>query len=459
MITIWIITIFLFLFEFRVFSCHALPSDRFLDKEVEHTLNTLIKSSSKYKNLPPLESNPKSKSKTIIPGSIPEYVSWYAPLVFLYSEERYLPYDIEEYVSHFRPTWRNGTLIDLPGKDPKDPYYTKQKLHLSDLEHLPQSTHDELVFLSSLSDFDTDPEWITGKHNKPNYYNGEIKNAPATLIVTDKGNGWVDAYWFYFYSFNLGPFVMGFGPFGNHVGDWEHSLVRFYNGEPVIVWMSAHGGGGAYFYDHMERESLNSTGIAIGNGDQPVIFSARGTHANYPSTGQHSHDIPYAILSDFTDRGGLWNPAKNYLAYTYTPSDENHKNMELVIANGSHPFREAKYGKWLEYNGAWGDPKLDPEDPRQHWSPFEWKYIDGPSGPLTKNLLRTSPCQRAKWWNFWNGCNVRRYVQYGQGMFDQEGNNSCGNFYAYFQNRWIRKVIETLSWGGWICFIIDIFYG
>lgn len=463
MLFLQILVVLSYIFETRISHCFASPIDKLSDKEVEDKLDALLQSRSSYKNLPPLESYPSAKSRTLKPGTIPEYVTRYAPLVFLYSEEKYLPYDIEEYVSHFRPTWRNGTVIDLPGKDPNDPFYKNQVLHLSDLEHLPKSTHEELVFLSSLSDFDTDPEWITGVHNKPNYYNGEIKNAPVTLIVTDKGNGWVDAYWFFFYSFNLGPFVMGFGPFGNHIGDWEHCLVRFYKGEPVIIWMSAHGGGGAYFYDHMEKETLDSTGIGIGNGEQPVIFSARGTHANYPSTGQHSHDLPYSILSDFTDRGGLWNTALNYLAYTYTPADEKQfrgaEEMELTLANGSHPFRESKYGKWLEYNGAWGDPKLDPEDPRQHWSPFEWKYIDGPTGPLTKNLVRTSPCQRAKWWNFWNGCNVRRYIQYGQGVFDQEGNNSCGSLYVHLKNKWVRKAVESITWGGWVCFMIDLVFG
>lgn len=434
-----------------------MPLEQLWDEAREQEIGLMVEAKSKYKNLPPLKARPEPHERTLKAGEIPQFVTDYAPLVFLYSEERYLPYDIDEYVSNFRPTWRNGTTIDLPGKDPSDPLYTKQRLRLSDLEKLPKSTKEDKVFFTSLTDFDTDPEYITGKHNKPNYYDGKIEHAPATLIVTDKGNGWVDAYWFYFYSFNLGPFVMGFGPFGNHVGDWEHSLVRFYNGEPVVVWMSAHGGGGAYFYDHMEKESLDSTGIAVGNGKQPAIFSARGTHANYPSTGQHSHDLPYAILSDFTDRGGLWNPALNYLAYTYTP--ENGGDMEVNYANGSHPFRETKYGKWLTYNGAWGDPKLDPEDPRQHWSPFEWKYIDGPSGPLTKNLVRTSPCQRAKWWNFWNGCNVRQYIQYGRGMFDQEGNNSCGHLYAQFQNTWIRKVVETVTWGGWVCFLLDLFRG
>lgn len=437
--------------------CYSSPLNLLSNEKRDNDIELLLHSKTKYKGLPPLESHPSPERRTLTPGIIPKYISDYAPLVFLYSEEKYLPYDIEKYVSNFRPAWRNGTTISIPGKNPKDPLYQNQKLKITDLEHLPKSKEDK-VFLTSLSGFDKDPEFITGKNNKPNLYNGEIKNAPAVLIVTDKGNGWVDAYWFYFYSFNLGPFVMGFGPFGNHVGDWEHSLVRFYKGEPVVVWMSAHGGGGAYFYEQLEKESLNETGIGIGNGKQPVIFSARGTHANYPSTGQHSHDIPYAILSDFTDRGSLWNPVTNYLAYTYTPTDDSNE-LKISYGNGSHPSREQRFGNWLYFDGAWGDPTLDPKDPRQHWSPFEWKYIDGPTGPLTKNLLRTSPCQRAKWWNFWNGCNIRRYIQYGEGIFDKEGNNSCGHFYSRFQNKFIRRIVETLTMGGWICFIADLLYG
>ena len=421
----------------------------------------LLNSGTLYKNLPKLQSFPTRDSLTVKPGEIPSYVTEYAPLVYLYSEERYLPYDISKYVTNFRPAWRNGTTIEISGKDANDPMYKNQKLHLKDLEHLPKSDN-ELVFLTALSDFDKDPAWITGEMNKPNLYNGEIKDAPAVLIVADKGDGWVDAYWFYFYSFNLGPYVMGFGPFGDHIGDWEHSLVRFYKGDPVVIWMSAHGGGGAYFYDHMDKESLDSTGIAIGNGKQPVIFSARGTHANYPSTGQHNHDLPYSILSDFTDRGGLWNPAKNYLAYTYTPiygddSDEFH--MEVNYGNGSHPFRETEYGKWLLYDGAWGDPKLLPDEPRQRWSPFEWKYIDGPTGPLTKHLTRTSACQTVNWKNSHNGCNARRYIKYGEGVFDQEGNNNCGHIYTRFKNRWVRKLVEVVTWGGWTCAILDLLYG
>ena len=109
------------------------------------------------------------------------------------------------------------------------------------------------TFLTSLDDFDKDPSWLLG--HEPNYGSGEIAKAPAILIVVDKGNGWVDAYWFYFYAFNLGPFIMGYGPWGNHVGDWEHTLVRFFQGEPQYLWMSAHSGGGYYEFSALEKKT------------------------------------------------------------------------------------------------------------------------------------------------------------------------------------------------------------
>ena len=81
---------------------------------------------------------------------------------------------------------------------------------------------------------------------------GGRSNAPAILIVVNKGKGIVDAFWFYFYSFNLGNVVFNVR-FGNHVGDWEHSLVRFQHGKPKAVFLSEHNFGEAYAYEALEK--------------------------------------------------------------------------------------------------------------------------------------------------------------------------------------------------------------
>jgi len=81
---------------------------------------------------------------------------------------------------------------------------------------------------------------------------GGRSEAPAVLIAIDKGNGIVDAFWFYFYSYNLGNLVFNVR-FGNHVGDWEHSLIRFKDGKPKAVFFSEHSFGEAYSYEAVEK--------------------------------------------------------------------------------------------------------------------------------------------------------------------------------------------------------------
>ena len=81
---------------------------------------------------------------------------------------------------------------------------------------------------------------------------GGRSDAPAVLVVVPKGDGVVDAFWFFFYSYNLGNAVFNIR-FGNHVGDWEHTVVRFQHGEPKAVFFSEHSFGEAYTYDAIEK--------------------------------------------------------------------------------------------------------------------------------------------------------------------------------------------------------------
>jgi hypothetical protein len=69
----------------------------------------------------------------------------------------------------------------------------------------------------------------------PNRKRGGRSDAPAVLVTVNKGDGIVDAFWFFFYSFNLGNVVLNVR-FGNHVGDWEHTAIRFQHGVPKAVF-------------------------------------------------------------------------------------------------------------------------------------------------------------------------------------------------------------------------------
>ena len=60
-----------------------------------------------------------------------------------------------------------------------------------------------------------------------------------------------------------------------------------------------------------------------------------------------------------------------------------------------------------------GDDTLSRKDSRQVYSFIGgYKYIEGPTGPLSKNLMRLEPCESAQWWNFWKVCNVRNDIEW-----------------------------------------------
>ena len=187
---------------------------------------------------------------------IPQYVFDYAPLVHLYSGEQFWPSDIAEHLTHVTPNL-NYTPIQPTSTNP----------NLTNLDSLNEYSRGRYVYLKSDDNVEERPDWLASKKNIPNASShedaGAPKNqrtdcrpgrsdAPAVLIVVNKGRGIVDAFWFYFYSYNLGNMVLNVR-FGNHVGDWEHSLVRFQNGKPKVVFFSEHNFGSAYSYSAVEK--------------------------------------------------------------------------------------------------------------------------------------------------------------------------------------------------------------
>lgn len=199
---------------------------------------------------------------------VPEYVLDYAPLVHLYSGEQFWPGDIGEHLEHVTPL-----LNYTPVK-----YFT-QSMNLTNLDDLNLYNHGRFVYLTSEDNVEDRPDWLGGEKNIPDIpeeedgffiwvkkvikrilpigtvappMQGGRSDAPAVLIVVEKGEGVIDAFWFYFYSYNLGNLVFNVR-FGNHVGDWEHCLVRFKDGEPKFVFVSEHTFGQAYSYDAIEK--------------------------------------------------------------------------------------------------------------------------------------------------------------------------------------------------------------
>jgi hypothetical protein len=154
--------------------------------------------------------------------------------VYLDKNELYLPSDIGSQLAHTNPTLNVTTIKNAPAP-----------LSLSDLEQLNAIGNCDVdhfsncpIYLTSKDNVTANPPWLNGV--LPDPVTGEAAGTKScAIIVNDHGNGIVDAYYMYFYAFNLGPTVLG-QVLGDHVGDWEHTMVRFTNGTPTSMWFSQH---------------------------------------------------------------------------------------------------------------------------------------------------------------------------------------------------------------------------
>lgn len=131
--------------------------------------------------------------------------------------------------------------------------------NLSTLSHLNEKGPN--VFLTSKDDVATDPAWLRG--TQPDGQGATPGAITAAIIVHDRGNDELDAFYMYFYSYNRGNSVFG-QELGSHVGDWEHNMIRFRKGQPMAVWFSQHSRGQAFTYSCLEKE-----GIRVSSPHQP----------------------------------------------------------------------------------------------------------------------------------------------------------------------------------------------
>ncbi|KAJ5797914.1 uncharacterized protein N7503_007210 [Penicillium pulvis] len=292
-------------------------------------------------------------------SDIPQYVYTHAPLVWLYSTDPYRPSDLQAQLDNTTPEVNWTAVAGAPSP-----------LTLENLDKLNDLGNTSVYLTTSGGIAQTpQPSWWDGITPDSN---GRTGNATGcAIVVVNHGAGKVDAFYFYFYAYNKGDKVLGL-EFGDHIGDWEHNMIRFVNGTPQAVWFSQHASGQAFTYNALEKDGL-----------RPYAFSANGTHANYAIVGQHDHTIPglnlpAGLLLDYTDKGVLWDPTLNAYAYTYDPATATFASD----TSASYPV------PWLNFNGQWGDAQ-----PVGEPSIFgEAKYVAGPNGPKFKTLDRTHVC-------------------------------------------------------------------
>lgn len=127
-------------------------------------------------------------------------------MVYLDVGEIYYPSDLATHVEKTHPTLNFTTIKDIPNP-----------LNLDNLDKL-NTLGDDNVYLTSTKSIIQMPKFLQGK--KPGTKSLRTKHANScAVVVVEKGNGIVDAFYMYFYTFNEGPSGLGHRV-GNHLGDW-----------------------------------------------------------------------------------------------------------------------------------------------------------------------------------------------------------------------------------------------
>lgn len=278
------------------------------------------------------------------------------------TKEEYFPSDMYAQVTNTHPEINLTNIANPP-----------ETLTLENLDSLNQYGNGGMnIYLTSNMPITSSPEWLIGIVPDSN---GETKNIKsAAIIINDHGSGLVDAFYMYFYAYNQGNTVL-FKELGDHIGDWEHNMIRFQDGKPQAMWFSQHGNGEAFTYNAAQKIGI-----------RPVSYSARGSHANYAIAGTHDHTIPdlnlpAGLIQDYTSKGMLWDPTLSTYLYKYHADTASFESI-----NGSPVGAMA-------FKGKWGDEQYPNSDPKQPPPFFGFvKYVSGPTGPWDKQLNRTKVC-------------------------------------------------------------------
>ncbi|KAH8712234.1 hypothetical protein GQ44DRAFT_762697 [Phaeosphaeriaceae sp. PMI808] len=253
---------------------------------------------------------------------VPKYILEHAPLVHLFSKDPYRPSSLAAQIVNTHPE------IDFKGVT-----ISKSPLTIDNIDQLNAvgTNGGRDVYLTSNNDITTNPKWLEGIQVDSNGGTGDEKT--GVIVVVDKGEGIVDAFYFYFFAFNWGGIVLG-KQLGDHVGDWEHNMIRFINGVPTYIWLSQHSNGEAFTFAAMNKDT---------SGKRPICYAANGSHALYPLPGAHDHTIPNLnlptpfLLVDETDTGPIYDPTLSSYIYTYNTTTSTFTPYNPPIPRATSP--------------------------------------------------------------------------------------------------------------------------
>jgi hypothetical protein len=269
-------------------------------------------------------------TKPLTLDQVNDAIKKYGPLLHLHPDEQFFNTSIDYFLAH-------SELIEVIDKKKK-----QTKSHgVVKAEELPQSGKDHSFYLNLKDD---------GK-------SGDFSQAKAYVRAFWKpGMAYTDLQFWLFNSYN-GPGTLhidglkmdsiassgdiSVAPLGEHVGDWEMCMVRVNNTTLNVdgIWLSQHAKGHFVTADQL-------AGTLKFQGKQPIIYSARNGHGNFPSPGPNQTEfkkiggIPagfdFFVRNDCAEGGRTLDCSKSY---------------ELISADFLPGVKEPA---WVTYPFAWG---------------------------------------------------------------------------------------------------------
>lgn len=251
----------------------------------------------------------------------------YAPQVFLAPGEERAPLAAEEFLARSSLAWSHDAgcedhvLARVGSVDPARLGHGGYAHPQADL----RCRHGDVVHRSNAR---TRPFDLVSTGNEGFHLDAEDSVLEGAEIPGGAGVGvpvYVDhvpgryvTYWF-FYGSNDAPRAFLVADIADHEGDWERVSVRLSStGAPLAVAYFQHETYCVLPWDRVPR-----------SGTHPIVYSARGTHASYPTVGRHPIRVPVRPRPrDVTGRGTVWS------------------TWEALL-----PVRGRS---WYGYGGAWG---------------------------------------------------------------------------------------------------------
>jgi hypothetical protein len=199
------------------------------------------------------------------------------------------------------------------------------------------------------------------------------QNAPGTVYgrVVRTGGKVVVQYWYFYYDdfYSYTPVRSDF-IWQTHEGDWEVvNVLLNADEEPLSVAYSQHCLGASRSWSKTPRW----------RGHHPIVYVARGSHANYFGPGIHPWNVaclPAQVIGFFT-QAGLPLPADfTGVASAAGPTTFGAETTAVQRVTDSSPA-------WIGFPGTWGE--------------FEYLHAPAPIGTVLFGQSPVGPAQHSVW--------------------------------------------------------------